>query len=437
MGNSMTAVGNDLSGTLFNPAALGLTKITQLNLGLNFSNFDTKTTFFNNINKSDKVKNSFSQIGIVAPLPTSRGSLVFAFSYNRIKDFNKKIEFDGFNSGSNSMVKTLAYANDDLAYDLGLSYKFMENNVYKYDDTKINGDLQQIGNISETGYFDKYTGAIAIEWGKNLFVGFTVNMFSGEYEQNRNYQEIDTKNVYPLGLLLDDEDDRTNDFRSFEMIDRIYQDVFGYSFTAGFLYKTRNGFNFAGSVKTPDFLEIKEQYKVRGYSSFADVDFETKWKEYNTEYDVKTPFEFTIGGSYSRNNLTISVNAQFINYRQMEFTKGFDSQDEKAKNDEIDKNFRTVTNFNLGLEYKVPKAPMKIRGGFIFKKSPYKDDDSKFDKKYLTAGIGYKLNRSLVLDVAYVYGWWENIGDNYGSNESRTFQDINKSNLVFNVIMRL
>ncbi|MFA8342243.1 MAG: OmpP1/FadL family transporter [Rhodothermaceae bacterium] len=437
MGNSVLTTGNDLSGLSYNPATLGLVKDTQFGLGLNFNSVNTKTTFFGNTFSEDKTKNNFSQLGFVAPIPTVRGSMVFGFSYERVADFTKSISFDGFNTSNTSMIKTLAYANDDLAYKLGLSFPVKENDVYKYDDTKINGNLNQNGKIDEKGYLDKVSAAFAVEMQKNLFVGITMNLYYGEYTQDRFYVESDTKDVYDENLLLDDSDERTKDFQRFEMTDRITQDVSGYGFTLGILYKMNNGLRFAGSIKSPDFFEIEERYGVIGKSIFKDDIFETTWLYSSNTYNVRTPFEFSFGTSYTRSGFSLSGNVTIINYKQMKFTDGFSSADEKEKNTVIDNSFRTVANLNFGAEYKMPNLPVSLRMGFIVNKSPYKNDASKYDKKYITAGIGYELSPQLTLDAAYLYGWWDDLGDNYGSNVSRTFQEVEKSNFSLNLGLRL
>jgi len=437
MGNSVMTTAGGLSALSFNPAALGLEKDTQFGFGLNLNNLNAKTKFFNGSMSTDKNRNNFNQIGFIAPMPTLRGSMVLGFSYDRVADFSKSISFNGFNSSNTSMIRTLALANDDLAYKLGLSYKVKKNNVYIKDDTKIRGNLNQSGGILESGYFDKISFAFALEFKKGLFIGLTTNLYYAEYNHNRTYLEADTKNIYGDELLLDETDKRTKGFVAFRMNDEIVQDVSGYGFTVGFLYKMKNGFRFAGSVKSPDFIEIKEKYRVKGESTFQKQRFETNWLHSGNTYNIRTPFEIAFGTSYQRNGFLFSGNVTLVNYKQMKFTGGLSSNAKKIKNDAIDKNFRNVANLNIGTEYKPPNFPVALRFGFIFKKSPYKNDAAKYDKKYITAGIGYNLTYSLTLDAAYMYGWWEDIGDNYNANVSRTYQKISKSNLSLNLSMRL
>jgi long-subunit fatty acid transport protein len=73
---------------------------------------------------------------------------------------------------------------------------------------------------------------------------------------------------------------------------------------------------------------------------------------------------------------------------------------------------------------------LRLRGGFLTQPSAFKGDASDFDHKYVTAGIGYLVNGQIGIDVGYAYGWWKNIGDNYGVNVSRTFQDITVHNVM-------
>jgi hypothetical protein len=40
-------------------------------------------------------------------------------------------------------------------------------------------------------------------------------------------------------------------------------------------------------------------------------------------------------------------------------------------------------------------------------------------------------NKTLSLDFAYAYGWWKNVGDNYGFEDSRTYHDITSNNFIF------
>ena len=152
--------------------------------------------------------------------------------------------------------------------------------------------------------------------------------------------------------------------------------------------------------------------------------------ENEVEYDIQTPYEFTGAVAYEIAGLTISADATFIDYTQIEFGDGLNEGLVSQNNRDIKNNFEEVFNYNFGFEYKLPYPFITIRGGFIMQPSAYKDDPSEFDRKYVTGGIGIMPNKTLSLDFAYAHGWWKNYGDNYGFDVSRTFQDISTNNFI-------
>jgi len=124
--------------------------------------------------------------------------------------------------------------------------------------------------------------------------------------------------------------------------------------------------------------------------------------------------------------LIISGQASLIDYTQMEFKnpEGIDPTFFSEQNSLIKKSLRVAYNFNVGAELSLPLIPIKLRAGAIYQQSPFITDDSAFDRKYLTAGAGFKFGDSFGIDLAYAYGWWEDIHDNYDNNVSRVSQDV-------------
>jgi len=91
----------------------------------------------------------------------------------------------------------------------------------------------------------------------------------------------------------------------------------------------------------------------------------------------------------------------------------------------------TVVNINVGAEYSIPYSDVKVRAGFMYAPSAFKNDPSSFNKKYFTIGLGYEAANNISFNVAYAYGWWKDYGDNYRASLSRTFQDITLEDAVF------
>ena len=62
--------------------------------------------------------------------------------------------------------------------------------------------------------------------------------------------------------------------------------------------------------------------------------------------------------------------------------------------------------FNTGGELRVPGTGLKLRGGYRVVPSPFFDADKQYDKKYISAGFGYDMDKSTTLNFTYIRGSW-------------------------------
>ena len=440
MGNSYTALSDDYSGVLFNPAGLGLAKKFGLSVTMNTNSFDNTVSFLGNNSNAIKTTVNLNQFGFVYPVPTIRGSLVFSLGYSRVKDFNSVTEFDGFNQGNTSMIQFLTGdVNDEipLTNDIGLAYEIIDSNTETYlrDTTLINGLLNQSGRTRAEGSISNWSFAVANEVAKGLFIGGTFNILSGSYKRDRDYYEDDTQDIYGNDIELVPGDATTKDFQTFYFNDIIDWDLSGWDFKLGVLYDWENFFKFGATVKFPSYYSIKESYYVNVASEFGTGSgYELGEPIVDpVEYKIKTPFEYSAGASIKVLILTFSGEAKLIDYSQMQFTEGLGTQYRIERNKEISDLFRTAVTYNAGAELKVPLLPIWGRIGAMYIQSPYANDPTDFDKKYLTAGVGMMLGNVFKMDVAYAYGWWNDFSDNYDSNVSRTLHDVNVQNVVLSI----
>ncbi len=434
MGNSTMALGGGFSSTVLNPAGLALEKLNVTTLSFNSNKMENKSTFFNNNITAGRNNSNFNQFSLIMPLPTKRGSAVLGFGYNQLKDFNAKLEFDGYNPGNTSMIQTLN--GEDIIFKLGLSYPvYDENDNYLGDETLINGKLHQSGTIEEEGNLDTWVMSGAFEAAKNVFIGATLNILSGNYKNTRTYTEDDFDfNTY--NGMLDPADSNTFDFESFYLNDVIDQNISGWDLRLGLLYKMNDMFSFGASVKLPTSYEIEEYYKIHGESTFAYTGYSFDLPEKKSVYNITIPMELGAGVSANFPFINVNGSINFIDYSQMKFTQGFSTDAINIKNKEIENVFESVVNYNFGSELKFPYLGLKLRGGFIYHPSPYKDDAPEFDKKFVTAGLGIPLAETINFDLTYVHGWWNSFGDNYGVNDSRTTQNINVDKLLLSVSLK-
>lgn len=431
MGNSGIAYNAGFSSGLSNPAVFALTKNGLFSAGFYYNDMQNDITFMDNKSNYSKSSNHLSQIGFVIPVPTFRGSMAFALGYNRVKDFNNTVQFDGFNSGGTSLIQDLTFANDDLAYDLNLSYGIFDGDEWLYDETIIDGNLNQSGSIIDMGGIDTWNLSGAVEFARNLFVGVTLNIHSGSFRRDKEYFEDDSQNKYQGETSPGVE---STDFQAFSIYETIDWDISGWDMKLGMLYKFNPYSQFGATIKLPTQYTIDEEYSVEALSDFGGgIGYSIDPSVSRIEYDIKTPFELGVGFAYGIAGVSLSAQATLIDYTQMEFSDGLDAVSRNSNNRIIADEFRTVLNYNLGAEYYLHYPKIRLAAGFMMQPSPYKNDGSEFDKKYLTLGAGFIANKSLSFNVAYVHGWWETYGDNYGFNESRTFQDVSRDKVVFTI----
>ncbi|MBN1300849.1 MAG: hypothetical protein JW995_06505 [Melioribacteraceae bacterium] len=429
MGNSGIALGGDYGSGLLNPASFALSKKAQLTGGFFYNTLENNVTFFSNQTNFSNNSNHFSQFGLIIPMPAKRGSMVFAAGYSRVKDFNNTVRFDGFNPGNNSMIQNLTWNNDDIAYDLYLSFGVFDfNDNWLYDSTIVDGMLNQSGSIIDKGGIDSWNLSGAVEIAKNLFFGATLNIYSGTFKREREYYEDDTRNYYTGPLVTDG---FSENFESFEFREAIDWDLVGWDVKFGLLYRINRFSQFGASIKLPTHYTIREDYYVNASSYFGNsVVYSIDPYISEIEYDITTPFELSGGLAYEIAGLKAAGQLTLVDYTQMEFSEGLSASQRVDNNRLINENFRSVVSYSIGAEYNIPFFDMKIRAGFINLPSAFKNDPSEFDKKYLTAGIGFVASSVLGIDITYVHGWWKTYGDNYGVDESRTYQDITRNNLL-------
>lgn len=429
MGNSFISLSDDASAAYFNPAGFGLLKKMEFSGGLGFSSFNNDVTLFDNQINDNSSNTRLDRVSFAFPYPTLRGSLVFGLSYHKTKDFNSTMKFDGFNSGNHSRIQHL---NDRtfIPYDLFLT----DDNF----NTPINGMLNQSGRILNSGSINNWTLSGAIEVHKNLFIGLNVNIISGRFTSDYDYYEDDTQNNYQGETAAGEP--LTTDFQSFYLNQLIDWDLSGFGAKLGFIYQVEDIARIGATIQFPKTFNVKESFNVSGRSEFRDWSVDLNSADYSdkVEYDIITPFEIAAGFSLNYRGLILSAEATMIDYSNLEFDNadGIAPEDIASMNKDIIDLLTLVFNYNVGLEFNVPRTNLRLRTGFFVQPSPFEGDESDFDRKYFTAGLGYIIDGMIGIDLGYAYGWWKNFGDNYGSNLSRTFHDIKDHNFMITTTYR-
>jgi len=134
---------------------------------------------------------------------------------------------------------------------------------------------------------------------------------------------------------------------------------------------------------------------------------------------------FSGGVSFIIRDLVLSGDIEYTDWTQLQFENA--NSDLIALNKDIKEIFRGTANLRAGVEYDL--QDVRLRGGFIYNTSPYQNDPSSFDQKYVTAGLGVPLGGSTMLDIAYARGWWETFRTNY-DRSSRVNEKVTANNFL-------
>jgi long-subunit fatty acid transport protein len=426
MGNAYIGLSDDASAMYFNPAGLGLLKRLEFSGGLNYMNYGNEATYFGTVTPYSGSSTSLNRVSFAFPFPTVRGSLVFGLSYHQNKDFTSALQFDAFNPTDTSYIQ-------DLNVDTEIPFElYLTDNNYN---TLIKGRLQSFGDVLTSGSINNWTLSAAIEAYRNLFIGINLNIISGGYESNHDYFEEDVLNLYQGETAPGVAGSR--DFRRFKISRIIDWDIAGWDAKLGILYQLPQNARFGMTIQFPKQFAIGELFSRNASATFATTTYEDNYRDdQRIEYIITTPFELSAGASINLSGLILSGEATFADQSQIKFTneRGLNSQDVANINRSIRNTLGTTFRYNVGAEYTIPAAGVRLRSGFISNPSAHKVDPIK--RKYVTAGFGFLIDETIGLDLGYAYGWWDDYGDNFGNNIARTFQKITVNNFMLSATYR-
>jgi long-subunit fatty acid transport protein len=432
IGNAYTGVANDYSAIYWNPAGLSQLQYSEFSFGLSYLNNKDNSTFLGTQDAYTSTATNLNALGMAYKLPTSRGSMVFAFGYDRQSSFTGGMSFNGFNPTS-SIIQTYArngslYPSDlsnNIAYQLYLADIDTLTGRYL---SPITGRVTQQGKVVESGGLNNWSLAAALDVAKDFSLGVTVTYLSGTYRYDRNYQELDPGHVweaYPY------------DFSNLNVDEYIEGDISGANAKFGLMYRIPDRFRLGIGIKTPTSFTVKETYGTSARATFDNGDIYPKDKAFeitgSDQYDVVTPWEFSAGISFMVANLMLSADIDYTDWTQLKFENA--NSDVLAQNKDMKTIFRGVANYRAGLEYEIAHLGVRVRGGFIYNSSPYAGDPSSYDQKYFTGGLGFLLGPSTMLDVAYARGWYETFRYNYDGGP-RTDEKVTTNNVFLTLSYR-
>lgn len=363
MGGVGVAFANDAYALIYNPAGLAKVKRIELALGMSHQRFENETGRPGGAGSpvgpyylgEDKLLSNtrFGSAGMVFPVPTYRGSLVFGLGVNRVTDFDKVFK-----------------------YSYGLSS----------DDLPTADEL-----ISESGGIYIWSLGGAIDISPNISLGLGLNLWEGKenygLERYHNY----AVNESTFELWYDDE---------------IYDDYSGFNAKFGILIQPNKYLSFGGTLDSPVWLTIDEEYTLR-----TDLAITTDTTEYFYDetsgyprYKLTHPYSFTFGGALNFKNLLLSGDFNYTDWTQLDYREGVDIGE---KNRNVKDYYKEVFKWHIGAEYLIPQLSAMVRAGYYIDPFPFESKSLKTDRQYFSLGLGFLIDKVMTLDIAWSHGFYE------------------------------
>lgn len=421
MGGAYTGVASDFSAVYWNPAGLAQMTLGEFSGGFRYLYQTTTSDFLGSGEDYSSSATDLNTAGLVFPTPVRRGAFVIGFGFTRQANFSSGLSYGAFNPAY-STIQNYApngqLADENWQYGLAAALGFTEVDTSGHFITPIDDSLHQSALVTEEGGLNNWSIAAAIDIGRNLSLGGTLTFVAGSYGYERKYQEEDRGNLY---------EQMPDDLAYWTLTQTVHGDISGITGKMGLMYRVPDLFRLGIAVKFPTQYWVKEDFGERAESFFDNGDILPVQGPYQSqgygEYEVVTPWVLSAGMSLILltdmptwlliHDIVLSGDVDLTDWTTMRFSNAI--PEVMAWNSEMDTIFRPAMNLRLGAEVGL-LAPLRVRAGAQYSQSPYRNDgplfDSPYDRWALTAGFGVQLGSNVMLDLAYVYGWWESFREN-------------------------
>jgi long-subunit fatty acid transport protein len=394
MGSSYNAVAEDYSAIYWNPAGLAQIRKTEVWLGLSHLYYDSDINFNGSNSTSSLSATKFNSFGLVFPVPTYQGSLVFALGYQKVKDFDYTNEYFGVSDkGSGSLTFFSDPNNPDSTFDFW------------------GKDVQKQGLVTDEGSLNQWSFAGAIDVSPNISVGLSMNYWTGKSEYSREFDQQDIFGNFQTFPA---------DFDQYLETGYITTEYSSFNVKFGGMLKLGRIIRVGVGVDVPHTITAKEDWGRNSILYFDNNDELELSDEGVYEYEVKIPFRFQTGAALKLGPILGTGSLEYTDWTQFRFQ----TDELKTENSILKNDYRGTVTVKLGGELNVGFLASQFRAGLIYEPTPLKGYDFDYDRKFASVGYGVLLDRIFKIDLAYMLGIWKQFTSD-DLNPAGTTEDIN------------
>lgn len=391
MGGAFMAVADDYSAAYWNASGLALMRDAQLYFGVANLNLASEASYQGRSTDESLSATKLSSIGFAYPLPTIQGSMVLAFGFQKIKDFNEITRFSGISAADN-----------------GLSFQFDENGpVYDF----FGQNVERAETVSDEGSMNQVHLSGAIDISPNSAVGLTLNYWSGRSEYNLQFDQddpMDFFNIFPA------------DFQNYSESRLLIAEYSAVNAVLSGMYRYRDRGQFALSIASPITFNINEEFNTTASLTFDTDEVDDFESESGTfEYDVEISLEIAAGAALYFDRVLLAASIRYRDWSQMAFDSPLELQ---SRNTAFKSEFDATLRYNLGAEILLPLDGLRMRGGYMAIPGALNNSAQNIDRNYVTVGLGFDVDAYFHIDLAGMIGSWER-----NSSDDLVPQTVNES----------
>ncbi len=369
MGGAYTSISDDALGLIYNPAGIARSRGKEISFGIHQLWQDVDENYDGTMSSTQGSYTAFGHIAVLIPYETYTTDLKFGFGVFRVGSSN------------------IEYIRDAERTDLGGNVR----NVFL-----------QSGNIYH------YKFAVAGNITRNISVGGSLVI----WDESPNF----TEEISYAGA-----GDSTYVFT-----DNVTADLDGVSFEFGIIARLSTFFHAGLVITTPAWITYQGSGSEYYDGTYQDGSgWTTDPYPFYGEEKFTLPMNFRAGTSLQAENLVVSLDISYADYRQTEYN----GQKMYYENDPTIDIMKQVWSYRAGAEVTIPWTKLSFRAGYMFLPLPFRGMDEltyvveegnefwlntewdfakvKEDRHYYTAGLGYIFDDVLALDAAISFGSFE------------------------------
>lgn len=426
MAGAFGALGGDGSSIVLNPAGLGVYRKSEMSISTGLYNAQTSSIWGDEKSKESKYKVPFNNFTYVVNLGESgkKSGLVnsnFAFSFNKLKNFNRNTYITGMNNSTSLTDYIANYTNQSginfsdlssVSYSDFSVLPILAFETYLIDTVNNNANWQSVlaagegvnpsFTLTEEGYINEWNFAYAANISNKLYLGASVGVQSLEYSATREYQE-----------------DFTSNKDGFVMSSNQYTEGTGYNFKIGTIVRPIDMLRIGASFQTPTFYKLTDTYDARISSEIGGNLYNAQQdRPYLSYYKLQGPlkYDFSLAVIFGKIGL-ISADYGIDDYTSMTLREDNGSAfNFRNANNNISNTLKMTQTMRIGAEIKASNE-VSLRAGYAqtttsMENNAYNtlndntartDTDYFTDKgsQYFSGGIGYR-ETSWYFDFTYL-----------------------------------